>query len=99
MSPQERYAETAALVAYMEDDRARLAELLDDMLPAELLELARTLDGLREAALETRFRLLRERSETPEERCGKPETHPPHRYRRVGPDRVGRLTSCPGDPS
>jgi len=36
-----QYAETAALLAVMEEDDVKLQELLDDMLPGELLAFRR----------------------------------------------------------
>jgi hypothetical protein len=56
----EQFAETAALLAYMEDDHDKLSELLEDMLPGELAALALTLDGLRGQVLEVRYRRRRE---------------------------------------
>jgi hypothetical protein len=57
------YAETAALIASMEGDVVKLAELLDDMLPGELLEFSRQLEALRADVLDVRFRKLREQGE------------------------------------
>lgn len=54
------YAETAALLAYLEDDHDKLSDLLEDMLPGELAALALTLDGLRGQVLEVRYRKRRE---------------------------------------
>lgn len=59
----ERFAEAAALIAAIEGDVARLAEILDGMLPGELLEFAHQLSALREDVLDARMLKLSEQAE------------------------------------
>lgn len=46
MAGHPQFAETAALLAVMDEDDERLTELLDDMLPNEMNEFAQQLERL-----------------------------------------------------